>query len=117
MVAFQRMSEPDYDESPDCLSAESYELMMRERRKLTARALLEAMPEVRKELVNKAFKEAFNEGRLLEARDLVRRILTHRKLVVSAEDEARITACADLATLQRWHDQAIYAPSAAEALR
>ena len=106
------MFEPVYNEPTDWLSAQSYELMMRERRKRTVRALLEAMPELRKEL----FDKAFNEGRLIEARDMVRRVFAHRKLVASEDEVARIAACADIATLQRWLDQALDAPSAAEAL-
>jgi hypothetical protein len=35
----------------------------------------------------------------------------------SQADEARIEDCPDLATLERWHDQAVTARSAAEALR
>ena len=42
---------------------------------------------------------------------------SHRKLARSGKDEARIDACADLATLERWLDQAIDAKGAAEALR
>jgi hypothetical protein len=37
--------------------------------------------------------------------------------VVSSGDEARIEASVDLATLERWHDQAVTAASVSEALR
>ena len=50
-------------------------------------------------------------------RGALRRVLARRKLTLSAEDEARIDACADLATLERWLDQAVDAPTAAEALK
>jgi hypothetical protein len=43
-------------------------------------------------------------------------VLARRELSLSTEDEARIEACADLATLERWHDQAVVASSGAEAL-
>jgi hypothetical protein len=33
------------------------------------------------------------------------------------EDEARIEGCTDLAALERWHEEAVTAASAAEALR
>jgi hypothetical protein len=56
-------------------------------------------------------------GRLVEARAALRRVLARRKLALSAGEEARIEACADLAELERWHDQAIDAASAADALR
>ena len=46
----------------------------------------------------------------------LRRVLALRKLSPSPEEERRIDACTDLATLRRWLDQAIFAESAAEAL-
>jgi Uma2 family endonuclease len=57
------------------------------------------------------------EGRVLEARTALRRVLSRRGLAPGAADEARIDGCADLAALQRWLDAAIVAPSAADALR
>ncbi len=108
MVEFLPMSDPVYDELNGWLSAKSYEPKMRDRKLRSMRALLEGVPEVREEL--------FDEGRLAEAREVLRRVLALRKLAPSSDDEARIVACADLATLHRWHDQAIVAPSAAEAL-
>jgi hypothetical protein len=54
--------------------------------------------------------------RVEEERATLRRVLALRKLGLKAEGEARIDACADLATLQRWHDQAVLAASADEAL-
>jgi hypothetical protein len=56
-------------------------------------------------------------GRLVEARSALRRVLARRKLALAAEDGARIDACTELATLERWHDQAIDAQSADDALR
>lgn len=113
MVEFLPMSDPVYKEMNGWLSAKSYSPMMRGRKERTARAILEGVPEVREELVD----EGRNEGRLAEARDALRRVLALRKLAPNSDDEARIEACTDLATLHRWHDQAIDAPSAAEALR
>ena len=57
------------------------------------------------------------EGRLVEARAALRRVLARRGLAPSAPDEARIDGCADLPTLAGWLDAAIVAASAAEALR
>lgn len=48
---------------------------------------------------------------------MLRRVLARRALATSAEDEARIEACEELETLERWHDQAITATTATEALR
>jgi hypothetical protein len=61
--------------------------------------------------------EGRNEGRLTQARAAVRRVLAARKLTPNRGDEARIDTCTDLATLERWLDQALTAQSVAEALR
>jgi len=86
---------------------------VRARQRLIAKVYVDMTPEVRDELVD----EGRREGRLNEARSVLRRVLARRKLALSAQEEARIAACADLATLERWHDQAMDAASAAEALR
>jgi len=44
-------------------------------------------------------------------------VLARRKLPLTAEEEARIDACTNLPTLERWLDQAVEAKSAAEALQ
>ena len=44
------------------------------------------------------------EGRLTEARAALRRVLVGRRLTPSQDDDARIDACTDLATLERWLD-------------
>ncbi|HSN99400.1 MAG TPA: hypothetical protein VLS89_13985 [Candidatus Nanopelagicales bacterium] len=71
--------------------------------------LLAARPHLEQRLLGKA--------RLAEARVLLRQVLARRQLVLSPDDEARVEACTDLETLQRWHDQAITAASSSEALR
>ena len=55
--------------------------------------------------------------RLEEARVTLRRVLALRKLGLTADGEARIDACTDFATLQRWLDQAVLAATADEALQ
>jgi hypothetical protein len=45
------------------------------------------------------------------------RVLARRRFTLSSEDEARIEACVDLPMLERWHDQAVTAPTVSEALR
>ena len=82
---------------------------VRARQRMIARWAMEASPETREELVG--------EGRLEEARSSLRHVLSLRRLVLPAEDEKRIDACSDLDTLHRWHDQAIVAASAADALQ
>jgi Uma2 family endonuclease len=60
--------------------------------------------------------EGLEQGRLAEARSALRRVLARRNLPLSAEHEARIDATEELTQLERWHDQAVTAPSADEAL-
>jgi len=57
------------------------------------------------------------KGRPEDARGTLRRVLALRKLALTAEQEQQIDACSDLETLHRWHDQAIFAEGAEEALR
>jgi hypothetical protein len=52
----------------------------------------------------------------VHARAALRRVLAVRKLPTSAADEARIDACAELATLDQWHERALGAASVAEVL-
>ncbi len=65
---------------------------------------------------DKGLEKGRKEGRLVEARAALRRVLAHRRLALAPEDDARIEVCEDLAALERWHDQAIDATSAANAL-
>jgi hypothetical protein len=60
--------------------------------------------------------ESLEAVKLEAARSALRRVLARRKLPLSADDDARIEASAVLAELERWHDQAIDATSATEAL-
>ena len=97
---------------------------IRARQKHVARVLLDMDPELREEVRNEAHEDGLkqglekgvDQGQLLGTRAALRRVLARRQLPLSTEDEARIEACADLATLERWLDQAIVASSAAEAL-
>jgi hypothetical protein len=82
-------------------------------------------PVIIEDLVKFGEDRGYERGRLegeergwLEAeRATLRRVLALRKLGLNADGEARIDACTDLATLQRWHDQAVLAASADEALQ
>ena len=66
-------------------------------------------------------REGLREGRredwLEEERSVLRRVLAVRKLALDVKVDQRIDACTDLDTLRRWVDQAVLAPSAAEALQ
>jgi hypothetical protein len=79
------------------------------RRQLIERLLLEENPEVKERLMA--------QGGLLTARAALHRVLARRKIPLTPDQHARIEQCSDPATLERWHDQAITAASAAEALQ
>ncbi len=87
------------------------------RRQRILEVLLEASPQTQQQLIEKGIEKGRLEGRLVEARAALRRVLARRQLLESPDDDARIEACTDLATLERWLDQAITAVSASEALR
>jgi hypothetical protein len=74
-------------------------------------------PVIIEDLVKFGEHRGLKRGKRLYARSSLRRVLALRKLELSAEQEQQIAACKDLETLQRWLDQAIFAESAAEALR
>ena len=92
------------------------ELVEKGRREGRLEGQREALREVEKR-VEEGRRDALREGRLSEARAALRSVLTRRGLARSAEDEAKIDACAKTATLRRWLDQAIDATSVAEALK
>ena len=74
-------------------------------------------PVVIEDLVKFGEDRGLKKGQRKADRAALRRVLALRKLSLSAEQERRIGACTDLATLERWHDQAVFAESADEALR
>lgn len=81
------------------------------RRQHIIEVLLEGSPQ-QQQLMEKGIME----GRLTEARALLRRVLARRQLTLSPDDGARIEACTDLATLERWVDRAVTAVSVSDAL-
>ncbi|WP_437878600.1 hypothetical protein [Sorangium sp. So ce513] len=99
------------------------------RRQHILEVLLEASPQVQERLIEKGIEQGIekgieqgiekgiNEGRLAEARSAARRVLARRQLELRPEDDARIEACVELATLERWLDQSITAASAVDALQ
>jgi hypothetical protein len=76
------------------------------RRKQIVAVLLD--PETKQRLLH--------EGQLTEARASLREVLAERKLSPSRDEDARIEACTDLATLRRWHVRAVTAASVSDAL-
>jgi hypothetical protein len=98
------------------------------RRQEILEALLEGSPQTQQRLIDQGLEKGLEkglkrgletgrlEGQLSEARKALRRVLAGRQLTPSQTDDARIEACPDLATLERWLDQAITARSASEAM-
>jgi hypothetical protein len=78
--------------------------------------LLERDPKFKQQLLREGQQEGRQEGRLTATRDSLRRVLAGRHLTPSKDDDARIEACTDLATLERWHDRAITAASVSDVL-
>ncbi len=70
--------------------------------------LLDQNPKMQQQLIDK--------GKLTEARAALRRVLARRQFTLSKDDEARIEACIDLTTLERWHDQGVTAVSISDVL-
>lgn len=85
-------------DDPDILSRQEH----------MARVFLDLYPKVREEVQT--------DARIAEVRAILRRTFARRNLPLTPEDEAKIDACSDLATLERWHDEAVVAASAADAL-
>lgn len=73
---------------------------------------LESSPQKKQQLID----IGLSEGRLTATRASLRRVLASRQLAPSNDDEARIDACTDLATLERWLDRAITVVSASDVL-
>jgi hypothetical protein len=87
--------------------------------------LLETSPQKKQQLIDKGLSEGRQEGRqegqlegqLTATRASLRRVLARRQLTPSKDDDARIDACTDLTTLERWFDRAITAASVSDVLR
>jgi len=75
--------------------------------------LLETSPQKKQQLQ----QEGQQEGRLTATRASLRLVLARRQLTPSPDDDARIDACTDLETLERWLDRAINATSVSDVLR
>jgi hypothetical protein len=65
---------------------------------------------------NAVLQEVRSEERLAATRENIFEILEHRKIALNAAQRARIEACADIATLKRWHIRATEVRDAAELL-
>lgn len=68
-------------------------------------------------LYKQGLEKGLEKGRLVQARSALYRVFGNRNLPLTEEEKARIEACTDLTTLERWHDMAVVALTAAEALK
>ncbi|AUX27530.1 hypothetical protein SOCEGT47_081240 [Sorangium cellulosum] len=90
------------------------------RRQEILQTLLAHSPDVKERLieqgVEKGLLQGTERGQLIGARAALRRVLARRGLALTSTLEAQIDGCSDLATLERWLDQAVSSASAEEAL-
>jgi hypothetical protein len=105
MVEYLPMSTAARDDLRSYTFPKTDDPVIRARQRMIAEWALEATPEVRENI------------QVEEARGALRGVLRVRQIALGADEEARVDACNDLDTLKRWHDQAVVAPTAAEALR
>lgn len=108
---------PDRRSGVEARDERILEVMLSMRPSVKERLLGEAIEKGIEQGIEKAIEQGIEKGRLAEARAALRQVLKRRQFVLSTNDEARIEACADVATLQRWLDQAVTASSAHEALQ
>ena len=86
------------------------------RRQHILEVLLGQDSKMRQQLIDTGIEKGLLEGRLTATRASLRRVLARRQLTTSSDDDMRIDACTDLATLERWLDQAITSGGVAEVL-
>lgn len=115
--ALEPSVEPDVVERKKILAKIVLETTPEFRAEVEAAAIASATPRILEEGRKEGRDEGRNEGRVLEARSALRRVLACRKLPLLPEQEARIDACSNLDMLDRWIEQAVEAPNAANALR
>jgi len=107
------MSAATYEDLSNFTIVKTDDPEVRARRRMILRRFLEVLPEAREELI----EEGREEGRVEEARKSLHGVLGARGFALTADDQARIDACDDTDTLERWLKQAVVASSVTEALR
>ena len=98
-------------QQPDLLAEDIVFRNERERAEWIFQEFLKDVPALRDVIA-----DVQNARAVDNARRSLRIVLDSRNLAPTAEEQARIDACADLATLDRWLSQAVSATSVAEAL-
>ncbi|MBI5512528.1 MAG: Rpn family recombination-promoting nuclease/putative transposase [Deltaproteobacteria bacterium] len=87
-----------------------------ERAKMAEQDARGALAIARQESRAEGLAEGLAEGVLKGKREALLRLLERRGIALTEENRARIEACADAATLDRWFDQALEARTVAEVL-
>ena len=82
------------------------------RRQHILKVLLEQDPKMQQQFIDKGLLE----GQLAATRASLRRVFARRQFTLSKDEDARIEACTDPTTLERWHDRSVTAGSASDAL-
>ena len=113
MVKYTSMSTTMRKEWLELIARQEEDPEVESRRQEILRSLLDNSPKVKQQLID----QGIEKGQLGEARAALGRVLALRRFMLSSDEEARVAECADVATLQRWHDQAVTAATAAEALQ
>ncbi|WP_437287507.1 hypothetical protein [Sorangium sp. So ce406] len=84
--------------------------------KLIDRGKLEGMREGKLEGVREGKLEGMREGKLEGKRDTLLRLLARAGIALTEDESARIQACTDVATLDRWIENVLGAKTATEVL-
>ncbi|WP_437877283.1 hypothetical protein [Sorangium sp. So ce513] len=84
--------------------------------RLMDRCKLEGVREGRLEGVREGRLEGVREGRLAGKRDTLLRLLARAGIALTEDESARVQACTDVATLDRWIENVLGAKTAAEVL-
>jgi len=73
-------------------------------------------PPFAQQLVDRGKLEGLREGLCKGKRDALLRLLTRAGIALTEDDRARIDACSDIATLDRWFDKVLGSKTAADVL-
>jgi hypothetical protein len=112
MLKYLPMTLPTRDELLERMGPED-DPEIEARRQYILDFLLKQDPKTRQQLIDTGRVE----GQLNATRAFLRQQLSHRKLAPTKDEEARIDACTDFATLERWIERADEAVSVRDVLR
>jgi hypothetical protein len=73
-------------------------------------------PPFAQQLIDRGKLEGLREGKVEGTRGVLLRLVARAGIALSEDDRARVDACTDLATLDRWVDNVLGAKTAADVL-